>query len=332
MEYAVYNLVFNYDSTTGKYEEFTVGDYSFTPIDTYVEKYKSLQHLVNESHDYGDGHSTQVNTQNGIHAHTGIADNLGRGPLRPSVFFKFATSPYRENFAGLYDILLLMSLFTNRDVYCGGCITAKEHDFSSRYSGINADSRIFPFGHTLATSITDYAFKHVYDPDIGKVVRFGERINKVYMLINDPEWRNKYNDGHFLILLLGAIQQRSHASAFIQSWTIWEHLFTLLNRQWLSDKAIRNLHFKEKFSFLVTHFIPEMSVDKKAQARLEKLASVRNRLIHFGMFPDDTDIDDALFFIQLTQYICLKIVKIEPNQILQTLPKLEKFLNPIPAN
>ena len=62
--------------------------------------------------------------------------------------------------------------------------------------------------------------------------------------------------------------------------------------------------------------------------RLESLAGIRNRLIHFGQFPtSESVVNDAIMFIYMTELIVAKTLGLKPSQIFNTLEQLESFLS-----
>jgi hypothetical protein len=80
-----------------------------------------------------------------------------------------------------------------------------------------------------------------------------------------------------------AFQQQFTEAAFSQCWTIWEHLFTIHNRFWLSNKQLRRMSSDDKVAFLLTEYELICEIDQKSRQLIqERLANIRNRLIHFG--------------------------------------------------
>jgi hypothetical protein len=54
---------------------------------------------------------------------------------------------------------------------------------------------------------------------------------------------------------------------------------------------------------------------------------IRNRLIHFGQFPErDAVHSDAALFIRMTEYITAKALGLFPSNIFNTVEGLEEFL------
>jgi hypothetical protein len=124
-----------------------------------------------------------------------------------------------------------------------------------------------------------------------------------------------------------AFRRQPLESSFVQCWTIWEHLFAILNRNWLSKKQIHRLPAAEKIAFLLVEYALIDEMDNYSKARIESLAEIRNRLVHFGRFPERGSVhDDAVLFIRITEFIIAKILGLLPSNVFNTVEKLEDFL------
>jgi hypothetical protein len=117
------------------------------------------------------------------------------------------------------------------------------------------------------------------------------------------------------------------AAAFIQCWTIWEHLFSVLNRTWMSDQQLRSLNVSEKLRYLLVQYGLRDQIHISDEQRIRTLAGIRNRLVHYGCFPDRGRVyDDAVLFIRLTEFIIARILGLSPSDVFDTMKELEKFL------
>ena len=153
------------------------------------------------------------------------------------------------------DILLLLSLFTGRDVF------AVDSEIGD--GAIIRDPRKFTFGGILRTSI----------PYISASTEFGEQFNigfeqglsSIYHLMRSSDWQIKYKQGYFLILALHAFKRQPLEANFIQCWTIWEHLFALHNQSWLSNKQIRQISSSEKISYILVKYALSEDVDNSSR-------------------------------------------------------------------
>lgn len=164
------------------------------------------------------------------------------------------------------------------------------------------------------------------DEPYGYDIGFEEGINQVYSLVRSEDWQRKYKGGYFLILAQQAFRRQPLETAFTQCWTIWEHLFSILNSNWLSSKQIRQISSFEKIAFLLVAYALKNEIDDSARGRIKSLAKIRNRLIHFGYFPDNAIQDDAVMFTELTEFVVAKILGLSPSGALDTMAKLEDFL------
>lgn len=303
MERPVYNLEFRPGS-----KRLEIDGYTFERVSNYAEQHKKLQFLVT-----CHGSEFTVTVQTGQHVHT--ANVSGPDSGSPSVI------PWQDQEpTALYDILLLLRLFTGRDVF------AFPADQSNEPIAIVADPRVFPWGGVLVCSIP-------YESETGKEpydtidTSFQVHLPRIYDRMKDADWQRQYKRGFFLVLLNQALQQRSIETAFGQCWTIWEHLFACLTDPWMSMSTIRQLSSKEKIAFLLVHFGVRMQLEHQEKSRLDDLVAIRNRLIHFGQFPErDAVHADAEMFVRMTEYIAAKALGLFPSNVFNTVERLEKFL------
>ena len=304
MELPVYNLEFRPRS-----QRLEVGDYAFERVSNYAEQQAKLQHLVNS---HGSEFSTTVQT--GGHAHTANVT----GPDNPPP----AVIPWQHgNPSALDDIVLLLRLFTHRDVFVLDTADDDDQPFA-----ILADPRSYPWGGVLSCSIP-YECQRFDDPYETIDTSLSVHLPQIYERMQDADWQRDYKGGYFLVLLNQAIQQRLLEAAFGQCWTIWEHLFACLTDRWMSNRANRQLSAKEKIAFLLIHFAVRVNLEDAEKSRLEDLVAIRNRLIHFGQFPErDAVRSDAMMFIRMTEYITAKALGLFPSNVFNTIERLEEFL------
>ena len=287
-------------------EEMTIFGYHFTRVDDYQTKVTSLQHLVTSHGEF------QIRANTGNHAATAYVD-LPEREEKPVI--------KRLGSTALSDILLFLSIFTGRDVF-----TVDNASDGSGDRSIIADPRVYDWGGVLITSIP---YKNQPIPDDephGYNIGFEEGLNQVYSLVRSEDWQRKYKGGYFLILAQQAFRHQPLETAFTQCWTIWEHLFSILNSNWLSSKQIRQISSFEKIAFLLVAYALKNEIDDSAKGRIKSLAEIRNRLIHFGYFPDNAIQDDAVMFTELTEFVVAKILGLSPSGALDTMAKLEDFL------
>jgi len=253
-------------------------------------------------------------TQTGGHAHTA---NVTCPPNVPDAIIPWE----HDDQAALDDIVLLLRLFTQRDVFIPTPMPIGGEPFA-----ITADPRCYPWGGILACSIP-YESEKYDDPYKTIDISLSVHLPKIYERIQKSEWQQQYKNGYFLVLLNQAIQQRLLEAAFGQCWTIWEHLFACLTDAWMSNQANRSISAKEKIAFLLVHFGIRITLSASEKSRLKDLVAIRNRLVHYGQFPKGNSVrSDAIMFIRMTEYISAKALGLFPSNIFNTIERFEEFL------
>lgn len=288
--------------------EFTIAGYRFVRVNDYDEQVRKLQHLAGS---YGE---FNINPNSGEHAITAHV-------ILPNTEDK-AVLEWAQNSTALSDVLLLLSIFTRRDVF------AVDENKSESHGVILHDPRIFKWGGVLQCSLP-YKAKLVDTWSNECDVGFEESLNRIYALIRSNQWLQSHGNGYFLFLARMAFRYQPLESSFLQCWTIWEHLFSIFNNQWLSDISIRNINAREKIAFLLVKYALVANVDNNSRNRIESLAKIRNRLVHFGRFPDEEVINDAVLFIRLTEFVIAKMLGLIPSNVFNTVEGLENFLTNI---
>jgi hypothetical protein len=299
----VYNLEF-----PSWCSEIAIFGYRFSRVDNYREQVCRLQHL-------GSFHSEfEVSASTGTHA---ITAHVEIPEQEESAILEWGGS----DATALNDILLLLSIFTQRDVFVVEPTMTKDAGWV-----VTSDPRVYYGGGILRCSVP-YK-KQLIDPEpCSYNIGFEEELNRIYSLIRDEEWQRKYRHGYFLFLARMAFRRQPLEAAFIQCWTIWEHLFTVLNENWLSSQQIRKISAVEKISYILVEYALRDEVGDADRKRIESLANIRNRLIHFGRFPDRGAVhDDAILFTRLTEFIIARILDLVPSNVLNTMERLEEFL------
>ena len=67
-------------------------------------------------------------------------------------------------------------------------------------------------------------------------------------------------------------------------------------------------------------------IDKHSRIQIRRLAETRNRLVHFGKFPElDQVHKDAELFIQLTESLIARILGLIPSNVLNTKERTNEF-------
>ncbi len=295
--------------------ELNIFGYRFTRVDDYREKFLSLQHLVSSISEFAEEPNT------GTHSITAFVE------LPDSEEEEAVLDWSGSNNTALMDVLLLLALFTGRDVFALEPQNSKQ--IKKNKDVIIADPRVYQWGGILRCSIP-YKKQAIEPEPLGYDIGFEEGINQIYTLIRSDKWQKEYKRGYFLFLARMAFRRQMMESAFVQCWTIWEHLFAILNTQWLSSRQIQLMGSVEKICFLLVKFALAGDIDNASRKRIETLAEIRNRLVHFGRFPEHGSVhDDAILFIRLTEFIIAKILGLLPSNVFNTVENLEKFLGKI---
>ncbi len=297
MEKRIYNLEF-----PSYCQELSVFGYRFVRAQNYKEKFLKLYHVGNSFSEFN------ITSSFGRHAITAIAE-------LPEIEHN-AVLPWEGVSTALRDVLFLLSIFTKRDVF-----PQAEDEIIYMHS----DPRMYTGGGALRVSIPYEAKKaeNGEEFDIG----FENGLNKVYEVIRSDDWQTTYSGGHYLFLARMAFKTHFLETAYLQCWTIWEHLFSIFNERWMSPEQIRNLAAIDKISFILVHYQMLEIVSKGDRDRLARLAEIRNRLVHFGKFPEKGGVAaDALMFVRLTELIITKSLNLSPNDVLDTRKHFEDFL------
>jgi len=292
----VYNLEFPMNC-----DNFNVYGYKFEKVKNYDENFSKLQNLFCP-------YKSKINLNPCGNTITGIVEPLLKE--KTSILYQESKTP-----SALFDILLLLSIFTRREVF------TRKNLISS------ADQRQYFLGALLRDSLPKDLLRiekenGFFSKDIGLEIG----INQVYKLIRTKAWRKKYKNGYFLLLANAAFKDQIIESMFISCWTILEHIFTLHNENWLSDEAIRKLSPAEKITFLIHEYITKLKMNNRIKEKVKKLVRIRNRLIHYGKFPNDQYDKDSLLIITMTEYIITKILGLTPTDVYHVKKKLEKYL------
>ncbi len=302
----------------------TIFGYQFTRVDDYQNRITSLQHWTPVHSEF------EIRTNTGKHAVTAYVEVPEH---EQEAALAWADG---SNATALTDILLLLSIFTRRDVFM---VDNAIDDGRSKV--IVADSRFYPCGGVLGSSIPyEKRLIDLADPLSSYNMGFEKCLNQIYELIRTEKWKHKYQRGYFLFLAQQAFRSRSPDIAFILCWTIWEHLFAVLNVSWLSKEEIEQQGAFKKIAFLLVEYLKD-KVDNPTREQLEPWRNMRNNLIHFGRFPGSSGnapkhessdssgqrwLHDAILFIELTEFIITKTLGLSPSNALNTMEEFDDFL------
>jgi hypothetical protein len=286
-------------------KQIKIDSYIFKRVPEYKERIKSLQHGVSITHEF------RIPLSTGSHAITSIVDLPSKE--------KKAVFPWgNEKPTALDDILLLLSIFTSRHVF------AAEPDENGN-SIIVADPRQYYFGRSLRTSLPYKRNESVDGSEYN--AGFEIEINNIYKRVRRKKWLESYGKGYFLFIFREACKRQILETSFILCWSIWEHLFYLHNKQWLSNEAIRKLPSKEKVSFVITRYKIKEQIEPRDTEGLKRFVQIRNKLIHTGRFPDEQAKNEATLFIRITERVVAQILGLAPKDVLGSLPAFQASLS-----
>ncbi len=209
----------------------------------------------------------------------------------------------------LDDICLILSLMTSYDVQYSNSISTTLTQIDPRK--FNLDS--------LNLSILYFY----------KTNNYSKIIKNILKTIRKDDWLNKYNNGSPLLLMKEAMKKQNRESQFLNCWIVWEHLFYLLNKNWISEETLKHkITAKDKISFILTHFGFKDNTTKKEHKNIQILANLRNQIVHKGIQPEFHSYPKEYWlFFELTQYIIAKILNIEPyDEIFKSFDKFKEFL------
>lgn len=302
----LYNLEF-----PSNCHEMVIDGYRFTRVDNYEGAVKKLQHLVSFTSEF------QIDRSTGGHAITALVE------LPPKEKEAALAWGSPGEVMALSDIILLLSLFTQREVFClDNSITRASNPV------IIADSRVYPFGGILLTSVP--RIEQWIDPeDPLSVYDAGleKSLNQILELIRTEDWSARYERGYFLFLAQQVLRSDALDVAFTLCWTIWEHLFAVLNRKWMSSDTLRRMLLADKLAFLFVECGVKDAISKKNREQIIEWGKIRNHLVHERRFSENDSSNwlesstggdakrmDMFSFVQLTEYILAKILGLSPNR------------------
>ncbi|MFH0954132.1 MAG: hypothetical protein V1873_07365 [Verrucomicrobiota bacterium] len=278
----VYNLEF-----PGYCDSFSIDGYVFRRAPDYQAQFRLLHHVIRFFHEF------QVETTLGTHACTCIVE-LPAKQKKPVI----AWINDQEKPTALDDILLLLSLFTGRDVFSAPKLIGGDGSFT------NMDPRAYYYDLRTDIPYEDDESKPPPRTDIG----FEKGMNEVYALMRTAAWQQQYANGRFLPLFRTACRRNIFETSFITCWTIWEHLFALHNQKWMSKEEIRRFPVAEKISYVTVQYRIKDALKGKDREGIKRFATIRHTLVHAGRFPDRAAIKDADLFIRVTCMIVAKIL------------------------
>src|SRR3989338_10407277 len=245
-ELLVYNLEFPAYINT-----LDIAGYKFKRITDYATAFAGLQHTIEVS-----GSEFPIKPITGTHQQTAIVEVPDKE--------EEAILPWAEEskFTKLQDVLLFLILFTGRNVFA---LNLGEEKYPLR-----PDPRGHFWGGQFRLSLQrDVRWKHKTtgefktDEEMKNTPVFDYNyldmgLEKTICLlletINSKNWRAKYGTGYFIFTFRQIVKQENIEQAFLLSWTLWEHFFTLHHRYWLDDKSIEQINGDKKIAFILYYY------------------------------------------------------------------------------
>lgn len=275
---SVYNLEF--PSWT---PEMTIGGYRFSRRSDYSTQVGRLQHLVSFDSEF------HIQGGTGGHAVTAEVDIPLEEP-RAVIGWPRPDEP------ALADILLLLSLFTGRDVFLAG-----DPDVVIPY-----DPRVYEWGGVLRSAVSTSTLARRGMVENG----FAQCMNRVYTRIQNPDWLRDFQQGYFLILAQHAFRRQRIEWVFIQCWTIWDHLYGALAPSRFDCDQPGRVPAPDKAVALLQEFAPQGPVDPHTVRRMKTLASLRQDLFYRARYPlvPSRVYNEVVLFIRLTEFVIVKVL------------------------
>lgn len=295
----IYNLRF-----PDNVNELNVGGYCFTRASDYADKVKELA----SAFDSGDFY-----TSNGSHQITALMTPLeGREENEPVLPWNNLDEPKEY-----LDVLLTLSLLTGLNIF------AKTWDDIEGKRQIIEDPRqhrgnfsrfVLPIGKARNNKTGEV----ISDVEMNGLsafewCRFDQGLeitaNKVWNTLRNESWQKKYSNGAFLFIFSQSQRRQRTESTFILSWSIWEHIFSLHHSSWMSGREISKMSGSQKYKFIKHEYFSNSNTEKES----EVLTEIRNRLIHFGFFPEDVNKNQSAHianFFRDTEQLVAKILKL----------------------
>ncbi len=185
---------------------------------------------------------------------------------------------------------------------------------------IVADHRMYQYGSALCPGLP---FVEQSQGAMRIDVGFEPGINGVLKVMSDTAWLTRYRGGHYLLLANHAFRRQILETTFSLCWTIWEHLFALHNDDWLERQTIHRISGKEKVAFVLSHYGLQEHVNLVDSPSIDELEKVRNRLLHFGMFPVEESKEKAVAFVKWTEYLIARTLGLYEAEFYESLDKFE---------
>lgn len=296
----IYNLIF-----PDYVETLELGNYTFRRVPDYREVYLKMQHKVDIT-----GTEISVKPTTGSHQITATVETT-----KPEVG---SVLQWAKKETQITDVLFILTLFNGRHVFCWE--EAMDHG-----GIIVADHREFENGGDLRLSMDP---EEVHDHDKNgwylhsRWIGFEKTINRVLNTIGSEAWQKKFKGGYFLFIYRASLQRQIIESSFILCWTVWTHIYTILNPRNLSESELRVVNERDKIAFILESYFGA----KVESHHLTRMVRARNRVVHFGRIPDDFDIQEMRVFVRATDFLIAKILDLNAHGFWTTPDAIAKLM------
>lgn len=228
----------------------------------------------------------------------------------------------QKNSTALADIILLLNLFTNRDVFS---FPAKDLKGQILFY----DPRTYAVANMLRVGI---GYKKGLPNEYGRAqnMNFERVLNDTVKLIRSRHWQRKYGRGYVLFLARQAFKYQTAESSYLACFAIWEHVFSLLNPN-LTDKQKYDTKGRMKIAFVLHEFgFISRPLTNKQTARVDsQFVYMRNRVIHFGYLSQRRHArSDAKTFVELTSHLIARILNLSPKDITGCIKRTRRIVGP----
>ncbi len=282
--------------------------YEFIRAEDYEDRVKRLSHHISSVGEFEISYST------GEHMITATVESPPNEHQSPLAHGQPVTI--------LEDLLLILSLFTGREVFS----TENNYIKCDVPVAIARDFRPYLGYQSLGVSIPARMFEGDGEPpcDVG----FEEGLERVLKHIHNKEWLEKFEQGIILFIARQIFTFQVLEKAFLMAYVLWEHVFYMEKRTTLSEKQIKDTDGAQKVRFLLERygFTPKLNGEQKTSI-YESLTQTRNNLVHYGMFRQkEHEQHDAIQFVELTTRLLAKILGLEPADAKNTQEWLETMI------
>lgn len=290
MKGVVYNLEF-----PSEIDEISVGGYRFVKLPDYEQRYEKLCRFIGMNH---------------LPPTTG--ENVVTAQLLCTGQEPDATLRVHDGKKAIEDIILLLTLFTGRNVF-----------WLDQEPGSNgvilADARKHMFNSVLVLSMIGHEKWETTSQHPCRNIGFEKWLNTVYDLIRSQQWLRAYDHGHLLAMIHNAYRTQDIFSAYKQCFSLIEHLYSITFSQ--------DAHAIDKLCNVLQKHYWSNGFSQSEKDNIRVFVKIRNSLVHDGKLPEIAEVHKFLrLFIELTEAVVASCLGARPSETLDTNTKLAALL------